>query len=73
VLDPYPQLGRLNQHGGVVVARPSVVAGAKYEVVTRAYIEALHSVLTRKKEPSSAAADLETRLTEITGFRKGQP
>jgi trehalose/maltose transport system substrate-binding protein len=73
ILNPYPQLDQVNEHGGIVVARPSVVTGAKYELVTRAYIESVHSVLTGKKEPSRAAADLETRLTEITGFQKGQP
>jgi trehalose/maltose transport system substrate-binding protein len=73
ILDPYPQLGKLNQHGSVIVARPSVAAGDKYEEVTRAYIEAVHSVLTRKKVPSLAASELETRLIQITGFRKGEP
>jgi hypothetical protein len=73
ILDPYPQHAQLNQHGAVVVARPSVLAGDKYEVVTRAYIDAVHSVLTRKAEPSKAAADLEKRLIELTGFRKGEP
>jgi len=73
ILNPYPRLGQPNQHGGTVVARPSVVAGAKYEMMTRAYIESVHSVLTGNREPSRAAADLETRLSEITGFQKGQP
>ena len=73
VLNPYPQLGKVNQHGSVVVARPSVAAGDKYEEVTRAYIEAVHSVLTKKKAASTAAADLETRLIQITGFRRGVP
>jgi trehalose/maltose transport system substrate-binding protein len=72
VLDAYAQPD-LNQHGGVVVVRPSVVSGAKYEDVTRAYIEAVHSVLMKKKTASAAAADLEKQLTEITGFRTGQP
>jgi trehalose/maltose transport system substrate-binding protein len=73
IVDPYPQLGQLNQHGAVVVARPSVAAGDKYEEVTRAYIAAVHSVLTRKQAPSASAADLEKRLMQITGFPKGQP
>jgi len=73
VLNPYPHLGQVNQHGGTVVARPSVVAGSKYEEVTRAYIEAVHSVLTRKKAPSTAAQDLEARLAQITGLPTGQP
>jgi hypothetical protein len=49
------------------------VTGGKYEEVTRAYIEAVHSVLTSKKKASTAAADLEKELKEITGFREGQP
>lgn len=73
VIDPYPQVGQLNEHGAVVVARPSVAAGDKYEPVTRAYIEALHSVLTKNKTPSGAAADLEKQLMKITGFPKGPP
>lgn len=73
VLDMYPQGGQMDQHGGVIVARPSVVAGTRYEEVTRAYIDAVHSVLTRKKAPSVAASELEKQLIEITGFRKEQP
>jgi len=73
VLNPYPHLVQVNEHGGTVVARPSVVAGSKYEEVTRAYIEAVHSVLTRKKAPSTAAQDLEARLAQITGLPTGQP
>jgi len=73
ILNAYPQLHDLNQDGGVVVARPSIVTGDKYEEVTRAYIGAVHSVLTNKKTSSAAAADLERELKEITGFREGQP
>jgi hypothetical protein len=56
-----------------VVARPSVVAGEKYEDVSRAYIRALHSVLTGEQIPSVAAASLEKELSQITGFRPGSP
>jgi trehalose/maltose transport system substrate-binding protein len=73
ILEPYPQLAKLNQHRGGVVARPSIVTGQKYEDVSRAYIRAVHSVLTGEKIPSLAAADLEKELVEITGFRKGPP
>jgi trehalose/maltose transport system substrate-binding protein len=73
ILDPYPLLANSRQHGGGVVARPSIVAGQKYEDVSRAYIGAVHSVLTGEKVPSLAAADLEKELVEITGFRKGPP
>ena len=73
ILDPYPILANSRLHGGGVVARPSIVAGQRYEDVTRAYIRAVHSVLTGEKIPSVAAADLEKELLEITGFRKGPP
>jgi len=73
ILDPYPLLANSGQHGGGVVARPSIVAGQKYEDVSRAYIGAVHSVLTGEKTPSVAAADLEKKLVAITGFRKGSP
>jgi trehalose/maltose transport system substrate-binding protein len=73
ILEPYPQQANSKQHWGGVVARPSVVAGPKYEDVSRAYIEAVHSALTGEKIPSVAAADLEKELVEITGFRKGSP
>ena len=73
VLQLYPQFPQLRQKGGGVVARPSIVAGQKYEEVTRAYISAVHSVLTGETAPSTAAADLERELIEITGFKRGPP
>jgi len=72
-LDPYPQLVQSTQDGGRLVARPSIVAGDKYEEVSRAYIGALHSVLTREKTASAAAASLEDELIQITGFKPGPP
>ena len=72
ILNAYPQLHDVNLDGGVVVARPSVVTGDKYEEVTRAYIEAVHSVLTKKKASPAAAADLEKELKKITGFPEAQ-
>jgi trehalose/maltose transport system substrate-binding protein len=73
LLDPYPQFTQARQHGGGLVARPSVVAADKYDDVSRAYIRAVRSVLTREKIASVAATDLEKELTEITGFRPGPP
>jgi trehalose/maltose transport system substrate-binding protein len=73
ILEPYPQFAGLRQHPGRVVARPSVVSGEKYEDVSRAYIRALHSVLTGEETASVAAAALEKELVEITGFRPGLP
>jgi len=73
ILGPYSQVAQLRQHGGVVVARPSIVTGEKYEEVSRAYIRAVRSVLTGDKIPSVAAAELEKELVEITGFSQGPP
>jgi len=73
ILDPYPQLAKLRQHGGGVVARPSVVAGERYEQVSRAYLRTLHSVLAGEKISSVAAKDLEKELVQITGFMTGPP
>jgi trehalose/maltose transport system substrate-binding protein len=73
VLQMYPQLVKVRQNGGGIVARPSIAAGQKYEEVTRAYIQTLHSVLTGEKIPSEAAAALEKELEAITGFQRGPP
>jgi trehalose/maltose transport system substrate-binding protein len=73
ILRPYPRIAQSMPRGGGVVARPSVVAGAKYEDVSRAYIRAAHSVLTGEVEARAAAAALEKELMEMTGFRPGRP
>jgi len=73
VLRLYPRVAALREHGGGVVARPSIAVGPKYEEVTKAYIEALRSVLTRENSATRAAAELEKELVEITGFRTGPP
>jgi len=54
--------------GGGVVARPSNIAGAKYDEVSEAYARALHSVLTGKAKAPQVAAELEKKLVSITGF-----
>lgn len=51
--------------------RPSSETGTQYEQVTRAYIDAVHSVLTGEKSASKAASDLEKELVRITGFKTG--
>jgi trehalose/maltose transport system substrate-binding protein len=73
ILNPYPQLASSRPHSGNVVTRPSIVSGVKYEDVSRAYIRALHSVLTGEETPSAAAAALEKALIQITNFRVGLP
>ncbi|WP_433974560.1 extracellular solute-binding protein [Tunturiibacter lichenicola] len=59
--------------GDGIVSRPSMVAGRKYEDVSHAYAEAVHSVLTGKKSAPASAAQLETELERITRFPKGPP
>ena len=59
--------------GGGIVARPSIAAGSKYKEVTKAYFDAVHSVLTKQIAAPEAAAQLEKQLIEITGFRAGPP
>jgi trehalose/maltose transport system substrate-binding protein len=60
--------------GGVgVVSRPSAEAGSKYEQVTQAYFDAVHSVLTGQQGAQEAAVELERQLIKITGFSAGPP
>lgn len=73
ILKAYPELQKPGGSRGGLVARPSVAAGAKYEEVTRAYIRAVHAVLTGEKDAADSAAELETALVGITGFRTAPP
>jgi trehalose/maltose transport system substrate-binding protein len=73
ILKAYPQLQKSRDSTVGLVARPSVAAGSKYEDVTRAYIRAVHAVLTGEKASSVAAAELEKELVGITGFKTGPP
>ena len=59
--------------GDGIVIRPSTLLGRNYDDVSRAYAEAVHSVLTGKNSAPKAAAELETELEHITGFPKGPP
>ena len=72
--EPNPRFDILNQafRTGMVL-RPSNVTGKKYQEVTDAYIQAVHSVLTGQKGASEAAAALENELVRTTGFKKGPP
>ena len=56
-----------------IVLRPSDVSGKKYQEVSDAYIQAVHSVLTGEKRAPEAAAALENELVRTTGFKKGPP
>ncbi len=59
--------------GDGIVSRPSALLGRNYEEVSRAYAEAVHSVLTKKQSAPKAAAALETELEHMTGLPKGSP
>jgi trehalose/maltose transport system substrate-binding protein len=74
VLELNPHFALLSQAFRTgIVSRPSAVAGKKYQDVTDAYIQAVHSVLTGEKGAPEAAAALEKELVRITGFKKGPP
>jgi trehalose/maltose transport system substrate-binding protein len=70
----YPWWCKPGQSGGSdIVSRPSAVAGANYEAVSKAYTSALHSVLTRESTAPAAAAALENELVQIMGNDRAQP
>jgi len=72
VLEPNPRFALLSEAFRTgMVSRPSNVTGKKYQEVTDAYIQAVHSVLTAEKSAPDAAAALENELVRITGFKKG--
>jgi trehalose/maltose transport system substrate-binding protein len=48
-----------------VVLRPSRAAGKMYPDVSRAYWEAVHAVLTRKKSAKQAAEELQDELERM--------
>jgi trehalose/maltose transport system substrate-binding protein len=74
VLELNPHFALLSQAFRTgIVSRPSAVAGKKYQDVTDAYIQAVHSVLTGEKGAPEAAAALENELVRLTGFKKGPP
>jgi trehalose/maltose transport system substrate-binding protein len=75
VLGPNPYFAQLGQafRTDVAVSRPADVAGKNYEQVIEAYIQAVHSVLTREQNAPEAAEALEKELIRITGFKKGPP
>jgi trehalose/maltose transport system substrate-binding protein len=74
VLKAYSRLIPAGQPvGESIVSRPSMAVGRKYDDVSHAFAQAVHSVLTRKKSARIAVAELEAELEHITGFIKGPP
>jgi trehalose/maltose transport system substrate-binding protein len=55
------------------VARPSTATAPKYNEVSTAFFQAVHSVLTGDKDAQSAFDELQLDLEDITGFQAGQP
>jgi len=73
VLEANRRFELLSQAFRTAVSRPSNVTGKKYQDVTEAYIQAVHSVLIGEKTAPDAAASLEIELVRTTGFKKGPP
>ncbi len=73
VLEGYAPSRQLSRPRNRLVSRPSNVSGHVYEDVARAYIQAVHSVLTGERSAPIAAAALEKQLAAITGFKTGLP
>lgn len=73
LLKAYAPSDKSTQPPSGVISRPSIVSGTSYEKVTKAYMQAVHSVLTHEKSAPAAAAALEKELVEITGFKAGPP
>jgi trehalose/maltose transport system substrate-binding protein len=73
ILQAYAPSPQLSQQSSRLVSRPSNVTGPTYEDVSRAYSQAVHSVLTGESSAPMAAAALEKQLVAITGFKTGPP
>jgi trehalose/maltose transport system substrate-binding protein len=70
----YPWWYKPGESGGSeIISRPSAVAGSNYQSVSKAYSQALHSVLTRESTAPAAAAGLENELARIMGKDRAQP
>jgi trehalose/maltose transport system substrate-binding protein len=55
------------------VARPSTIAGSNYQEVSKAYYQAVHSVLRRRAPAEDALSELEAQLVKLTGLPVGAP
>ncbi len=74
VREPNPRFALLSQAFRTgIVSRPSNLTGKKYEEVSNAYMQAVHSVLTGERNAPESAKALENELVRITGFKKGPP
>ncbi len=69
-------MAKTSLHGNVadgviknLVARPALQTGGSYQLVSRAYYTAVHSILARKVSPEEGLENLEAELVKITGFK----
>ena len=63
VLEQNPYFSRaLQEFRENITSRPSRAAGKMYPDISRAYFEAVHAVLSRKKSAAQAASELEKQL-----------
>jgi len=67
IQDASPQFGQLFEtlESGSATARPSTVAGERYNDVSRLYANAVHSVLSGENEARIALDDLEFELEDL--------
>ena len=70
----FPYAGALQTAGAAAwVSRPSTIAGKYYAMVSQAYYQTVHRVLSHESAPKEALATLERKLVELTGLRTGAP
>ena len=65
VLTANPYFSRVEQFFGAITLRPSIPAAKIYPEVSRAYFEAVHSVLSGRESAEEAASHLKTQLTKM--------
>ena len=69
LLEASPYLAQLkHSFEGGAISRPAPQAGRDYAEISDAYSHAVHSVLTKKRNGASAAADLERDIARIVGL-----
>jgi trehalose/maltose transport system substrate-binding protein len=65
VLAANPYFSRMLQMREGVALRPAIQAGKMYPEVSRAYYEAMHAVLTRRRSAARATSDLQEQLVKM--------
>ena len=73
VCDASPFMCKLYDVFTSAVARPSTATAPKYNEVSTAFFQAVHSVLTGDNDGQTALEELELDLADITGFETGAP